>query len=222
MSEMKVLPIKFQEVREWLTHKHYARRTASVSYAFGLFDGGILKGVCTFGVPASPHLCIGICGEEYRGRVIEFNRLCIEEPHSSNEASKMVSSAIRQLPPPMILVSYADTGMGHVGYIYQATNWLYTGLTDAGRKTPRSDRISDPLRHGRHSGKIIKDGIETADKSCCLVYRKPKHRYVMFLGSKKQKKEMIAALRYPILPYPKGESKRYDASHKPATQMRMF
>ena len=49
-----------------------------------------------------------------------------------------------------------------------------------------------------------------------------KHRYVMFLGSKKQKKEMLAALRYPILPYPKGESRRYDASHKPVTQMRMF
>ena len=31
--------------------------------------------------------------------------------------------------PPLIIVSYADKGQNHNGYIYQATNFLYTGAT---------------------------------------------------------------------------------------------
>ena len=30
---------------------------------------------------------------------------------------------------PKVIVSYADTSLGHHGYIYQATNWIYTGLS---------------------------------------------------------------------------------------------
>jgi hypothetical protein len=33
------------------------------------------------------------------------------------------------LPKPTIVVSYADTAMGHIGYIYQASNFLFTGTT---------------------------------------------------------------------------------------------
>ena len=52
--------------------------------------------------------------------------------------------------------------------------------------------------------------------------RSEKHRYVYFTGSKKQKKEMRKALKYPILPYPKGESKRYDTSATFPKQVQMF
>ena len=44
----------------------------------------------------------------------------------------------------------------------------------------------------------------------------------MFLGSKTQKKNMLNNLKYEIKPYPKGENKRYDASYKPITQMKLF
>ena len=39
-----------------------------------------------------------------------------------------VSKCLKLLPRPMIIVSYSDTRQGHNGYIYQATNWIYTGL----------------------------------------------------------------------------------------------
>jgi hypothetical protein len=53
------------------------------------------------------------------------------------------------------------------------------------------------------------------------VYWKPrdrKHRYVLFHGSKKERKAMANDLRYGIKPYPKGQNIRYDASHNPQTQ----
>jgi len=33
---------------------------------------------------------------------------------------------------------------------------------------------------------------------------------------------MLKNLKYEIKPYPKGENKRYDASYKPKTQMKLF
>ena len=38
--------------KEWLLHKHYAKRIPSISYAFGLFDEDLI-GVMTIGKPAS-------------------------------------------------------------------------------------------------------------------------------------------------------------------------
>jgi len=152
--------------------------------------------------------------------VLELNRLCIAGG-IENAGSILVSGALRMIPHPAIIVSYADTAWGHIGYVYQATNWIYTGMTDAGRKTPRSDRIVTEGRHGRHEARI--DGGDKVDTSVGkLVYRKPKHRYVYLLGTKYQRREMRAALRYPVLSYPKGETKRHEADAEIQIQRTMF
>ena len=39
------------------------------------------------------------------------------------------------------------------------------------------------------------------------VRRPRKHRYIMFLGSKTQKKNMLSNLKYEIKPYPKVKTK---------------
>ena len=36
---------------------------------------------------------------------------------------------IKATRKPKIVVSYADTSKGHVGYVYQATNFIYTGMS---------------------------------------------------------------------------------------------
>lgn len=62
---MNVKRIKPEETKEWLLYKHYAKRIPNIVYAFGLFDGQQLVGVCTFGIPASPSLIVGSIGPEY-------------------------------------------------------------------------------------------------------------------------------------------------------------
>ena len=49
-----------------------------------------------------------------------------------------------------------------------------------------------------------------------------KHRYLYFIGNKKQKKKMIKNLKYKIEPYPKEQNKRYNASYKPTIQIELF
>lgn len=191
---MKVERIPTSEALPWILAKHYAHRVPSISYAFGLFDDGVLIGVCTYGQPASPFLCVGVCGPDMSERVIELNRVCCSE--GKNQASKIVGRSLGLIKGPKIIVSYADCKEGHIGIIYQATNWVYTGRTKE-----RTDMFSTS-GHSRHN-----NGDPSIRQN-----RSAKHRYVYFVGSRKQKAEMMQALRYPVMPYPKGESRRYDAS----------
>ena len=54
--------------------------------------------------------------------------------------------SLNLLPKPQAIVSYADTSQGHHGYIYQATNWIYTGLS--AKRTERYD-INNPNKHSK-------------------------------------------------------------------------
>jgi len=80
-------------------------------YAFGLYDESQLIGVVTYGIPASPSLCMGICGKEWSDKVLELNRLCLQD-NSKNQSSFLVANSIKLLPKPTIVVSYADTRSG--------------------------------------------------------------------------------------------------------------
>lgn len=167
---------------------HYAHRLPSISYAYGLFENGELIGCCTFGSPASPSLVKGVCGGQFMKQVVELNRLVLKY-NRKNEASYLVSRALKLLPKPKVVVSYADTKQSHVGIVYQATNFLFTGTTK-----PRTD-IDTGEKHSRHY-----EGITDYSKR---KERSAKHRYVMFLGSKVERKKMAKALKYPIKDYPK-------------------
>jgi len=165
---------------------HYAHRWCSISYRFGLFKGGELVGVCTFGSPASPFLCKGIAGETNKSKVIELNRLCLLN-NLKNEASLLVSSSIKLLPKPRIIVSYSDSAQNHNGVVYQACNFLFTGTTKA-----RTDMASKDGKHSRHNqGDSAKRQVRSA-----------KHRYVYIHAGHSEKRRLTEALNYPVLNYP--------------------
>lgn len=197
MTVREVKPISYEETKPFLLGVHYARRMPCVQFAFGLFVDGDLRGCVTYGQPASPSLCKGVAGEENRHRVLELNRLviCDDTPY---DASFLVSRSLKMLPPHTFVVSYADAeGWGHIGYVYQATNWLYTGMTKS-----RTDKFSEG--HSRHY----------ASDETRRQYRTAKHRYVFLTGSKSDRRHMIKELRYPVIPeYPKGESHHYDVNN---------
>lgn len=203
---MKVLPINNFEVEPWLLEKHYAKRMCPISFAFGLYDDEQLVGVVTYGVPASPSLCMGVCGINNKDIVFELNRLCLNDG-VKNGASFLVSNSLKMLPKPTIVVSYADTAMGHIGYIYQASNFLFTGTTKE-----RTDMAGEDGKHSRHN----------LGNSENRINRSAKHRYVYFVGKKAQKNSLLKQLNYQVLPYPKGDTKRYDAGTTVKTQQLLF
>jgi hypothetical protein len=214
-EKYKIKSIPNYQTKEWLLYKHYAKRMCSISYAFGIFMDDLLVGVCTFGSPPSRALCIGVCGEKNSHKVYELNRLCINEDLEKNVLSFFVSNCLKLLPNDLIIVSYADTSMNHHGYIYQATNWIYTGLS-----AKRTERF-DPNNPQKHS-KTVTNNKNLNYQDLEVRERPQKHRYIYFTGNKTQIKHNKKNLNYDIKPYPKGENKRYLANYKTKTQTRLF
>jgi len=228
---MRVKSIKNQECKDWFLNKHYAKRLPSISFAYGLYINNRLEGVCSFGRPMSHTLIKGALNGLYENSFLELNRLVVNEGLKKNTLSFFVSQCFKQLPKPMVLVSYADTSQNHHGYIYQATNWIYTGLS-----SKFTDYAVKGLEHMHHSS--IEDSVGRYDKNknidkhtllkekygekLYLKERPRKHRYFYFLGTKKDKKIMLKNLSYTICNYPKGDNKRYVSTYMPATQGLLF
>lgn len=194
---MRIEEIEYKTAVDFLLPRHYSGRIPTISKAFGWYDGEELKAVCTFGKPASPSLCVGVCGKEYSSCVYELNRLC-RINDLQHQLSQFVSGCLKRLKPlNWIIVSYSDTRMNHHGYIYQACNFIYTGSTK-----PRTDMYTPKGKHCRHYKAELQTGMRKV--------RSAKHRYIYFCTSdKKLKREWISHLNYPIESYPKGDNSNY-------------
>lgn len=221
-----VLPIESSQTYSWLLKKHYAHRIPSISYAFGLYDGCELIGVVTYGVPPSGNLKSGIAGDKYADIVLELNRLVLSELAPKNSASCLVGRSLKYLPNPSIVVSYADTEQGHVGYVYQAANFIYTGLsakrsnwTIEGLENLHGFTIADMSRGQENRAQYMRD---TYGDKFSLTPRSRKHRYIYIVADKRTKAQIFENLNYKPLPYPKGDTSRYDAGESVATQQILF
>lgn len=193
----EIVFLEYRQAVDFLLPKHYSGRIPSISHAFGWVICNELVAVVTFGKPASPFLCNGICGKEYSDKVYELNRLCRVDDLEL-QLSSFVAGCLRRLRVyDYIIVSYSDTEMNHHGYIYQACNFIYTGVTKQ-----RTDKYTDGNKHSRHYKNESQNGLRKV--------RSAKHRYVYFATTdKKKKKEYMEHLNYKILSYPKGDNENY-------------
>lgn len=207
-SDYKIGKLDYSSAMKVVVEKHYLHRASPCSFAFGLFHYDPeeyfpeLVGVIVYGTPSSPTLRDGVCGKEYAEDVIELNRLWIDDSVPRNGESYFIANTI-PLVDKDIVVSYADSGENHVGTIYQATNFMYTGLSSKGFNwyVEGLDQHNTSLLD-RFNGEKDKIIAEYGD-AFQLVPRTRKHRYVFFKGSKKRKKELMNAMKYKVLPYPK-------------------
>ena len=217
----EVKSIDYQDCKEWFLKKHYAKRIPMVQFAFGLFDNQQLIGVCSYGTT----LAIDI-RKRFEYNVYELNRLVVNEGLPKNTLSYFVGTTIQMMPKPCVLLSYADTSKGHHGYIYQATNWIYTGLSAIvreykvrGEEDMHSQTLFDKSKGKENRVAYLK---ELYGERLYMDYRDKKNRYFYFVGNKRDKKKMLEQLPYAIEPYPKGDNKRYDASYQPTTQIKLL
>lgn len=206
---MEVVRIDKKTAEIFVVNKHYSRHASIFWAGFGLVENGRIEGVCVFGQPSPPIQRYAFADRDFK--LYELARLVVQT-ETKNASSTLVGRALRMLERPCAVVSYADSEWGHSGIIYQATNWIYTGATvshdhsyivDGKRVHPMTLRdrgITDPKRWAKDNG------IETAPPM-------KKHRYFYLCSeSKKQRKAMLSALRYPVVTdYPKSEKTMYDA-----------
>ena len=216
--------IDSNQCKEWLMYKHYAKRIPNIMQSFGLYSNDlVLQGVCTYGVPARMlNMGYGIFGGKIQVFTMELNRLVVNEGLEKNTLSYFVSKTLNMLPKPICVVSYADGNNGHHGYIYQATNWIYTGITSVENMyiDKRINKLIHPRTivsmYGSRSLENLPDYIEMQKETS------GKFRYLKFIGDRKSVFQMKNNLTYDILPYPKGQNERYDSGYKTVTQGLLF
>ena len=201
-----VAKVTRDECRPFLLGVHYAKRMCSTSYAYGLINmEGDIIGVVTYGTPPSAPLRTGLAGKENMNKILELNRLCLKD-NKPNYASFLVSKSLKMLPEGKIVISFADTEQGHIGYVYQACNFLYYGLsakrTDwkiKGKEHLHGQTVADEFRGAKNRAEKMREKYGDA---FYLSPRPRKHRYVYVTGGKKYKK-LYNCIKYQQQLYPK-------------------
>jgi len=186
------------DVASLVLEKHYSQRMPPISRAFIATREGADEPfmALTIGKPASRPLCVGIAGVQWAPNVFELNRLVTDGTNAPNELSWFVARSLRALADTnMVIVSFADTGAGHNGYIYQATNWDYLGESPG-----RTDRYMPGGKHPRHY---------TDEYLHLRKVRTTKHRYV-HVPNRRVRRAFMRDLRYTVMSYPKGANSRYE------------
>lgn len=185
-----------------VTHWHYSGSLPTPPLVrLGAWEGSAFIGCVLFSRGANQNL--GNAFDLGPFEVCELTRVALREHESA--VSKVVGVAIRLLKVKekglRLIVSFADPLQGHVGSIYQAGNWIYTG-------TSQPDRYYLD-KHGRkwHSRQCSASGMKPQYgvlravpkiSECTKVATPGKHRYVMPLDS-----EMRAKIAPLAKPYPK-------------------
>ncbi len=196
-----IQPISYACAMEVIIREHYLHRRAPCSFAFGLFLQEDLKGVICYGTPSSSGLRKGLAGPDNISNVIELTRLWVSDDVPRNGESFLIGNTVRLVDKEFI-VSFAEIQQGHLGIVYQATNWHYTGLS--AKRT--NWHIEGDTRHSQSIGDQYRTSAALREKfgdAFSLVPRPRKHRYVFFNADRRRRKAMLKELRYPILPYPK-------------------
>jgi len=211
LQSMKVRPIPIRTAKTLLERYHYLHSIPGGSkLAFGVFVGCSLRGALTLGAgPANAHRLMNQAGPQ---DCTTLTRLWLSDELPKNAESRVIGIVLRALRKHTdlkFIISYADPTQGHLGTIYQAAGWLYTGLSSA---TPLYDlgdgkpQHSRSLAHayGTHSiHHFAEHGVNVK-----LVGQVPKHRYLSILDSAWRNR-----LVPPVLTYPKCDQESIDDSN---------
>jgi len=213
-SRYQIEQIPRDKAMQVVVEKHYLHRKCPCEHAWALvdneqerddvlFDWPKIVGVVTYGTPSSPPLRGGICGPEYKSDVLELNRLWVHDDVPRNGESYLIGNTLKMVGKP-IVVSFADKSQGHTGFVYQATNWIYTGLS--AKRTNWLIEGEDP-KHcqtlaDKYTAKEVREKFGDRFK---LVDRPRKHRYIYFACDKRKERELRDALRYEPQDYPKPD-----------------
>jgi hypothetical protein len=201
LENWQVAKIENSIAQELVVKNHYLHRKAPCSAAFALIaPTKKIMGVVIYGTPSSAPLRSGIAGPDEALNVIELTRLWIDDSAPFNGESFLIGNSIKQCGKE-IVVSFADQAQNHVGIVYQATNWLYTGLS--AKRTDWVVEGEDKHGHTWADKYTAQEMREIFGERFTLKPRSRKHRYIFINAKGKRKKEILAKLRYEVQPYPK-------------------
>ena len=205
LHDLTVVCIAIRVAKVLIVCHHYLHTLpGATAMAFGVLLDGRLLGALTLG--AGPSNVFRFVERATPRDCITLTRLWLSDELPPNAESRFIGIVLRNLAHHTDLkfvVSYADPAAGHVGTIYQASNWLYLGMSQA---TPLYRLDGESPRHSRSFSHVFgtRNVSHFAALGVCLrkVPQQPKHRYLYPLDPSCRER-----LSVPVLPYPKIETK---------------
>ena len=199
---MKLTNATPQAIRYACHNFHYSGSVPTVQYGFNAYnDAGEWCGVICFGSGACPYIGApyGLC----QGEILELVRVALNGKQLAT--SQCVTAALKELrqqsPIVRMVISYADIDQGHTGTIYQATNWIYEGIKNAGDRSAfviHGQKMHPKTVYSRGWRQSSEWLQENVDPCATMLRTKGKHKYIFCFD-----KHMRQKLKQLAKPYPK-------------------
>lgn len=204
VRETTVHPVTAKDVREFSRRYHYTGVGGNAQWRWGLWSGPLLLGVVAYNLPTR-QTCASVFGDQGIENVWHMGRLAMADAAPRNSESRLIAGSLAQIQRDYsnvwAVLTFAAVSAGHIGYVYQATNAIYTGT---GGDTSYLLDCDGNRRGTKQGGRLTK--AEIAARGWTSVKEPPKHRYVYILGNKAERRARRELLRLPVLPYPKGDA----------------
>ena len=215
--------------RDMIVKYHYSHKWSLCRIAYGIYyqqdtkhsffneNEENLIGVVVYGGPVGRSAAASISKLIDISECIELTRLFIHDGFGKNIESYCISHSMnllkKRFPQLKSVISYADNEAGHRGTIYQASNFIFTGLSSEYNLMPNySISLTGPPNYkwmhsrtvseiyGSHNVEHLKRKIK---KTFWRKKESGKFRFIYFICDKVEKKKIMKNLKHPILPYQK-------------------
>jgi len=205
-----VRPIDKSIAKKLIIKNHYSHKWSSCRYALGLIRENKICGIAIFGYPVGRQVVKSITSLPLKNdAVLELTRLWVADKEGKNTESWFLGKCFRWLKDntrTKILIAYSDPMAGHVGFIYQATNWWYQGNNTMLVKS--FIHIVNGIKYHPRTC-VAKFGTTKVEDLCKIdpeykqIEMPKKHRYLYVLY-KKDRKELLQTLKHQLVKYPKN------------------
>ena len=217
--EMKVVPN--ETAKSFIQRYHYSKKCPVMVVAIGEFIGVEMKNCIVFNYCVSRGMAKQVLKGGDNSNTIELARMVSLEPKPKNLESYCIARALNWLkhnmPNIKVVISYADNGVGHHGYCYQASGFTYYGQSRSTREHyVDGKRVHEKTlfnMYGCCSEQFLRDKL--GNRYQLVENTSTKSRYYKILAqNKREYKEIQKNILVESLPYPKGNNTRYDMDIK--------
>lgn len=176
---------------------HYAKRVPASRYAYNVYSDGEWCGVVIYGPGASPYLATSNGFET--GEILELVRVALngKQPFTSEAVAKTLRQVHKDAPQVKAIISFADMDEGHVGTIYQATNWVYLGI--GGKRADGNFIVNGKKYHNKTIWEkhLTHADLAKIDPNFKMIRANGKRKYIYVFDKELRKEWQKKALPYP-------------------------
>ena len=177
----------------------------SCRYIYGIYFDDVLGGAIVYVEPSTRQYY-----KTYPRQVVQLNRGATEHWTPKNTASRLIGQSKKFLKEEGVkaIIAYCTQEAGEIGTIYQACNFDYIGITSPS-KTYYLDNhwvsertLADKIAWARNKSEAWQDKF----RNLPMRMLTGKYKYILFIGSNREREEFYNEYGIISHPYPKREA----------------